>query len=90
VVSHCLPLGAFIETPSLTSVSSTIRPSSSLLEGCGVRLYQRSLSRLPLPLLPQGYRVYCIGGVVGIWGRETSSLSECFWLDDGGRIQTGN
>src|SRR6218665_2907424 len=35
VVSRCLPPGVFTETPSLVSVSFTIRPSSSLFRDVG-------------------------------------------------------
>src|SRR6218665_1918322 len=35
VVSRCLPIGVFTETPSLVSVSFTIRPSSSLFSDVG-------------------------------------------------------
>jgi|SRR6218665_106042 len=51
MVSHCLPLGAFLETPSPASVSFTIRPSSAV-QGYGVRLYGRKLGRPPCTLLP--------------------------------------
>ena len=78
VVSRCLPLGVFINTPSLMSVSSTIHPFSSFLQECAVRLCRRSLGRPPCThsrSMAEGTRV--CDGVVCIWGIEAfeSSIS---------------
>ena len=63
VVCHCLPLGVFSETPSL-SVDVLHRPSFRLLVS-GTRIYRRGLGRPPRTLLSTG--VPREGGVVGIW-----------------------
>src|ERR1043165_5743690 len=66
VVCHCLPLGVFSETPSL-SVDVLHRPSFRLLVS-GTRIYRRGLGRPPRTLLSTG--VPREGGVVGIWVAE--------------------
>ena len=63
VVSRCLPLGVFNETPS-PSVDVLHRPSFRLLV-FGTRIYRRGLGRPPRTLLSTG--VPREGGVVGFW-----------------------
>src|SRR6218665_1211745 len=55
-VSRCLPPGISMETPSPASMSFAIRPSSSLVQGCEVRLNRRTFGCPPRTLLPQDHR----------------------------------
>src|SRR6218665_554991 len=75
-VSCCLPVCVFIETPSLTWLSSTMHPSSSFLRLSFRGVWFACTSEVSVVhhalCLDRGPRV---GGVVGIWG--TGFLS-CF------------
>ena len=58
-----------VETLSPALLSFTFRPSSSLIQGCGVRLYRRKFGRPPHTLCIHGGP--CVGGMVGSWRAET-------------------
>ena len=52
MVSLCLPLGVFRETPPPASMTYTVRPSSSLIRGS--RLFRRGLGRQHRALFSTG------------------------------------